>query len=154
VAAALSYGFGSVWGRRFKRLNLAPLQTAFGQVCSATLMMIPLSLVIDRPWQQPLPPQEALQAVAALGVFCTWLCLYSLFPHSRQCRCHGCVACHISDPAQRDHSRLCGAGRKPDHDAMDRHGADRLWSGCGGRAVYALFPSRSKCGTKAVTTCS
>ena len=71
VAAALSYGFGSVWGRRFKRLNLAPLQTAFGQVCSATLMMIPLSVVIDRPWEQPLPPQEALQAVAALGVFCT-----------------------------------------------------------------------------------
>ena len=71
VAAALSYGFGSVWGRRFKRLNLAPLQTAFGQVCSSMLMMVPLALVIDRPWERPVPPEEALQAVAALGILCT-----------------------------------------------------------------------------------
>ena len=71
LAAALSYGFGSVWGRRFKRLELTALQTAFGQVCSSTLMMIPLALAMDRPWERPLPPEEALQAVAALGIICT-----------------------------------------------------------------------------------
>ena len=71
LAAALSYGFGSVWGRRFKRLQLSALQTAFGQVCSSMLMMVPLALVIDRPWERPVPPEEALQAVAALGILCT-----------------------------------------------------------------------------------
>lgn len=78
VTAALSYGFGSVWGRRFKRLQLGALQTAFGQVSSATLMMIPLALLLDRPWQNPLPTPEALQAVTALGIVCTGLA-YILF---------------------------------------------------------------------------
>jgi drug/metabolite transporter (DMT)-like permease len=71
VTAALSYGFGSVWGRRFKRLQLSALQTAFGQVSSATLMMIPLALLLDRAWEQPMPTIEAVQAVIALGILCT-----------------------------------------------------------------------------------
>jgi drug/metabolite transporter (DMT)-like permease len=47
------------------------MQTAFGQVCSSMLMMIPLALLIDHPWSAPLPPRDALQAVAALGILCT-----------------------------------------------------------------------------------
>ena len=71
LAAALSYGFGSVWGRQFKGLNLSALQTAFGQVCSSMMMMLPLALVVDRPWERAVPPLAALQSVAALGILCT-----------------------------------------------------------------------------------
>jgi drug/metabolite transporter (DMT)-like permease len=71
VMAAVSYGFGSVWGRRFKRLQITALQTAFGQVSSATLLIIPLAILLDQPWQRPLPTPEAMQAVIALGILCT-----------------------------------------------------------------------------------
>jgi drug/metabolite transporter (DMT)-like permease len=45
--------------------------TATGQVSTATLMVLPLALFIDRPWAQPMPGMAAWIAVGAAGVFCT-----------------------------------------------------------------------------------
>lgn len=39
VAAALSYGVASVYGRRFQRLKVEPLVVAFGQVSASALLM-------------------------------------------------------------------------------------------------------------------
>jgi drug/metabolite transporter (DMT)-like permease len=48
IGSSLCYGFGGVYGRRFK--DLPALVTATGQITGAALILLPLSLVVDRPW--------------------------------------------------------------------------------------------------------
>ena len=71
LGAAISYGFASVWGRRFRRLAINPIQTAFGQVTASTTMMIPLALWLDHPWSLSQPPHAAIVSLLVLGICCT-----------------------------------------------------------------------------------
>jgi len=48
LGAALSYGFGGVYGRRFR--GMPPMKIAAGQLGASTLIVLPLSLAFDRPW--------------------------------------------------------------------------------------------------------
>ena len=73
VAAALSYALAAVWARRFRRLGISPLSVTTGQLTAGALMMLPLSMVIDRPFDHALPPFSALAAISALALFCTAL---------------------------------------------------------------------------------
>lgn len=73
LGAAVSYSFAAVFGRRFRRMGLAPIVTAAGQVSAASLVLIPLALVVDRPWRLPLPSWEIWSAVAGLALFSTAL---------------------------------------------------------------------------------
>ncbi|OYU39793.1 MAG: EamA family transporter [Pseudorhodobacter sp. PARRP1] len=73
LGAAFSYGLAGVWGRRFRALDVAPLATAFGQVASATALLLPLWLVVDQPWHLALPPLEVIAAVLAIAAFSTAL---------------------------------------------------------------------------------
>lgn len=73
LAAALSYGLAGVWGRRFKRMGVPPLATAFGQVTAASLLILPLWLVHDRPWALPAPGAGPLLAVVAMAALSTAL---------------------------------------------------------------------------------
>ncbi len=71
LAAACSYAFAGIFGRRFR--GQQPLVTAAGQVSATSLMMLPLVLFIDRPWQQPLPSATGVAAVICLALLCTAL---------------------------------------------------------------------------------
>jgi drug/metabolite transporter (DMT)-like permease len=73
LLAALSYGLAAVWGRRFRRLGVPPLATAFGQVAGATLLMTPLWLLADRPWTLAPPAAGPILAVVALASLSTAL---------------------------------------------------------------------------------
>jgi len=73
LGAATSYAFAAVFGRRFRRAGLAPLVTASGQVTAATLVLIPLALILDRPWRLALPGWEVCGAVAGLALLSTAL---------------------------------------------------------------------------------
>jgi drug/metabolite transporter (DMT)-like permease len=73
LMAALSYGFAGVWGRRFRRLGVPPLATAFGQVTASSLMLAPVWLAVDRPWTLRWPGVEVVGAVLGLAVFCSAL---------------------------------------------------------------------------------
>jgi drug/metabolite transporter (DMT)-like permease len=66
LAAALSYGFANVFGRRFKRLGISPTVGAFGQLAATAVMMAPAALVYDQPWL--LPPPSAVVWAAMLGL--------------------------------------------------------------------------------------
>jgi drug/metabolite transporter (DMT)-like permease len=63
LGAALSYGFAGVYGRRFKRLGIAPMLTATGQVTASSVLLLPVALLAEHPWTLPVP---SLQVVAAL----------------------------------------------------------------------------------------
>ena len=71
LGASLSYGFVAAYGRRFGSLGVSPLVTTTGQVTMASLFLIPLVLVIDRPWTLPPPSGETILAVVAIAVICT-----------------------------------------------------------------------------------
>jgi drug/metabolite transporter (DMT)-like permease len=64
--AACLYAFGAVYTRRFK--GLTPLMAATGQISGATLLLLPLSLVIDRPWTYPMPGWPIWGAFAAIAL--------------------------------------------------------------------------------------
>jgi drug/metabolite transporter (DMT)-like permease len=73
LAAALSYAFAGVYGRRFKRLGVAPLVTAAGQVTVSTLILLPLALIVDQPWTLPMPGLPTWGAVAGIATLSTAL---------------------------------------------------------------------------------
>lgn len=64
LGAALSYAFAGVYGRRFRAMGIAPLEAAAGQVTASTVLILPIMLIIERPWTLPAAPSTSV--VAAL----------------------------------------------------------------------------------------
>ncbi|MGJ3259029.1 MAG: DMT family transporter [Rhodospirillales bacterium] len=73
LGAALSYGFASVFGRRFRTMGIPPDAGALGQLTATTVMMIPIALIADRPWTLPMPGTAALLATLGLALAATAL---------------------------------------------------------------------------------
>jgi len=71
LLAALVYAFAGIYGRRFR--GLAPLKIATGQVTASTAVLLPMSLLIDRPWSLPAPSATAWAALAAIALLSTAL---------------------------------------------------------------------------------
>jgi drug/metabolite transporter (DMT)-like permease len=71
LGAPISYAFAGIYGRRFKRMGLSPIVTATGQVTAATLMILPIVLVVDRPWSRPMPSTTTWGAVLGISLLCT-----------------------------------------------------------------------------------
>lgn len=73
LAAAVSYACAGVFGRRFRRLGVTPVQTAAGQLTASTAMLLPLALLVDRPWLLSAPGPEVWWALAGLALLSTAL---------------------------------------------------------------------------------
>jgi drug/metabolite transporter (DMT)-like permease len=73
LGAALSYAFASLFGRRFRGLGIDPIATATGQVTASSLMLIPIALLVDRPWTLPLPSVATFIAIGAIASLSTAL---------------------------------------------------------------------------------
>lgn len=71
LAAALSYGFSGVFGRRFKTLGIPPLVAAAGQVTASSCMLIPVSLIVDKPWTLEMPSTATVLSMLALALVST-----------------------------------------------------------------------------------
>jgi drug/metabolite transporter (DMT)-like permease len=77
IGATISYGFASVYGKRFRALP--PLGVAIGQLTASTLILAPLVALIERPWELPAPSTHVLAAVTALGVLSTGIAFIIYF---------------------------------------------------------------------------
>lgn len=64
VGAAVSYALAGIFGRRFRAVP--PMVTAAGQLTGSTLIMLPLALLVDRPWT--LAPPSVITWGALLGL--------------------------------------------------------------------------------------
>jgi drug/metabolite transporter (DMT)-like permease len=73
LGAALSYAFAGVFGRRFRRLGIAPMATATGQVAASSVMLLPVALLVERPWTLPLPSAAVWAAILGIATFSTAL---------------------------------------------------------------------------------
>jgi len=78
MGAALSYGFSTTWGRRFKTLGLNPIAIAAGQVTMSAMVLTPFALFIEQPWLQAMPGMQVWMALIALATLSTALA-YILF---------------------------------------------------------------------------
>ncbi|NBB83584.1 MAG: EamA family transporter [Alphaproteobacteria bacterium] len=73
LGGALTYACAGVFGRRFKALGVAPPATAFGQLAASAAVMVPLALLVDRPWLMAAPSAATLGAVVGLALVSTAL---------------------------------------------------------------------------------
>jgi drug/metabolite transporter (DMT)-like permease len=71
VGAALCYALAGVYGRRFRRLGISPIHVSAGQLAAAGLVLLPVALLVERPWQLAAPPPEAWGSLLALTLFST-----------------------------------------------------------------------------------
>lgn len=81
LAAALSYAFAGIYGRRFRALGITPIATATGQVTASSLILLPLVLLLDRPWNLPMPSLAAIAALlgaAALSTALAYVIYFSI----------------------------------------------------------------------------
>ncbi|MDC7220665.1 MAG: EamA family transporter [Spirochaetales bacterium] len=73
VGAALSYSLAGVWGKGFKKLGLDPALTATGQLLCSSLLLFPVMLLVDKPWQLNLPGLDVWAALLGIALFSTAL---------------------------------------------------------------------------------
>lgn len=73
LTAALSYAFAGVYGRRFRSMGVPPLATAAGQVTASSALLVPVMLLVDRPWQLAVPSLGVCAALAGLAALSTAL---------------------------------------------------------------------------------
>ena len=71
LGAALSYGFASVFGRRFRELRVDPVMVATGQVTMSSLVLWPIALWIDGPQDIMGLSFDAAASMFGLAVLCT-----------------------------------------------------------------------------------
>ena len=76
VLAAACYAGAAIFGRSFGKLD--PMAPAAGSLLCGAAILIPLSLVVDRPWTLA-PSAASLLALLALAVFSTALALVIYF---------------------------------------------------------------------------
>lgn len=76
VAAAACYGGAALFGRNFKGLD--PIMPAAGSLICGAALLIPFSLLIDRPWTLA-PSAVSIQALLALSVVSTALAFIIYF---------------------------------------------------------------------------
>ena len=73
LTAALCYAFGGVYGRRFGTLGISPLAASAGQLTASSVILIPVMLIVDRPWTLPMPSGETIAAIVGLALLATAL---------------------------------------------------------------------------------
>lgn len=79
LAAAISYAFAGLYGRRFARMGMRPLVTAAGQVSTSAVMLLPLTLCVDQPWRLAIPDLPVWGATLGLAFLSTALAYIIFF---------------------------------------------------------------------------
>jgi len=81
LCGAMCYATAAVFGRRFRSMNITPMQTATGQTTAASIILLPIMLLVDQPWTLPIPGPgtiAALFAVAALSTALAYVLYFRL----------------------------------------------------------------------------
>ena len=76
VAATICYAGAAIFGRGFKQLD--PMMPAAGSLICGAAILVPLSLIVDRPWTLA-PSTESIAALLGLAVFSTALAFVIYF---------------------------------------------------------------------------
>lgn len=77
LGAPVAYALAAIYGRRFRKDP--PLVTAAGQVTATTIMILPLALVLDRPWEIASLMPATVLAIGGLALLSTALAYVIFF---------------------------------------------------------------------------
>jgi drug/metabolite transporter (DMT)-like permease len=73
LLASVFYAFSPIFARRFGKAGIPPMVAATCQLTAATVMMVPLALLFDRPWTIAMPGVEVWAALIGLAALSTTL---------------------------------------------------------------------------------
>ena len=76
LLASLAYGGAAIFGKNFRGLD--PMMPAAGSMISGAIILVPVSLIVDRPWTLS-PSTDSLLALLGLSVFSTALAFAIFF---------------------------------------------------------------------------
>ena len=76
VIATVCYGAAAIYGRNFK--GLSPIMPAMGSMVCGAVVLLPISMIVDRPWTLT-PSGASIAALIALSVFSTALAFVIYF---------------------------------------------------------------------------
>ncbi len=71
LGAGVSYSCAGVFGRKFQKIRVNAVVAAAGQVTASTLLLLPLVVIVEQPWQLPFPSTESVVAMLALSIVST-----------------------------------------------------------------------------------
>ncbi len=71
LAAAISYAFAGIFGRRFKAMGISPMMTATGQVTGSSLLLLPLLFLYEPARDISNATPAAWLSVIGLATLCT-----------------------------------------------------------------------------------
>lgn len=71
IGAAISYGFASVFGRQFKKMDIGPVRTSFGQLAASSVIMLLVVGVVDTQPDYASLSSATIGSVLALAIFST-----------------------------------------------------------------------------------
>jgi drug/metabolite transporter (DMT)-like permease len=72
------YSFAAIYGRRLSQSALTPMSVATGQTITASLIMLPIMLMVDQPWGMAMPRFDSTMAALMLALISTALA-YTLY---------------------------------------------------------------------------
>ena len=78
VISTIFYSLAAIYGRRLSQTTLTPMAVATGQTVTATILMIPIVLLVDQPWTMATPRLDATLAGLTLALLSTALA-YTLY---------------------------------------------------------------------------
>lgn len=73
LGGALSYACAGVFGRRFRAMRVDPVVVAAGQVTASTVILLPATLLIDRPWAMAMPSAPVVGSIVGVALLSTAL---------------------------------------------------------------------------------
>jgi drug/metabolite transporter (DMT)-like permease len=79
LGAALLLGSAIVFGRRFAKMDIAPVVGAFGQTATTGILVLPFALVLERPWRLPIPHADVFASILGLSLLSTSLAYVIFF---------------------------------------------------------------------------
>lgn len=79
LGAALAYGLSAIYGRRFLAMGVTPTATATGQLAAASVILVPVALLVDAPWALPAPGDATIASLIGLASVSTALAYYLYF---------------------------------------------------------------------------
>lgn len=79
LLATLLYALAAVYGKTLSQSTMTPLVIATGQVITAAILMLPVMLVVDRPWLLPTAGLDAWAGAIGLAIPSTAIAYFFYF---------------------------------------------------------------------------
>lgn len=79
ILATLLYALAAVFGRTLSQSTMTPMVVATGQVITAAVLMLPVALIVDQPWNLGAAGWDAWAGAIGLAVPCTAIAYFFYF---------------------------------------------------------------------------